>query len=487
MSESQFMSWKLKSKLRASLGREQGAVTKDWGGKISVALVYPNTYEVGMGNLAVHSLYRILNDRPDIVCERAFLPSKRDLAEHRRTETPILSLESQRPLAEFDAVAFSISFENDYLNILPILELANIPYLKEKRSKDAPLVIAGGAAPTLNPDTISKIFDAVITGEAECYVEDLIPALTEGLSKKDLIAEFTRLKGGRFLKNLNDWPTETVIHSEDAEFGDMHLIEVQRGCPHHCKFCAVPVIYQKPRHRNIASILHMVENGLQFRKRFGLIGTHILSHPDFIEIAKAIHSRGATFSPSSIRVDEIDETRAALLAKSGHRSIALGIEAGMGNLRETLDKRTSDGDILSAVATLAAARITNLRLYFMIGLPGESEKDIEAIASLGLKVQKTLIAHAPRESRTTKVALTVTPFVPKPGTNFEKAAFAGTDELKQKIKTLRRHLSNQAGIELGFDNPVDSAIEHFLSNGDSDTISFLEEAHRSGNARQALC
>ncbi|MFH0799087.1 MAG: radical SAM protein [Pseudomonadota bacterium] len=493
------MSWNLKIRLRERLASEDGAIVKDWGGKRSVALVYPNTYAVGMGNLAVHTLYGMLNEREEIACERAFLPSKAEIAEHRRTDTPILALESQRPLAEFDAIAFSISFENDYLNLLPILDLARIPHRAADRKEDSPLLIAGGAAPTLNPAATSLIFDAIVCGEAESYADDLVPLLASGLPKAEMLAELNRMDGifvpsvsketkvkRRHLKNLDAWRTQTVIHSREAEFSGMHLIEIARGCPFGCAFCATPGLYRPARHRGFDCVMSMVDEGLKFRKKFGLIGAHILSHPDFVEIARAIHARGATFSPSSVRAADIDDERAGLLAESGHRSVSLGIEAGSEKLRDAIGKGLPDERLIEAVATLARRGIARIRLYFMIGFPNETEADIEAIARLSLKISATIAAHAPKAARAASVDLTISPFVPKPGTALAGARFAGEAALKSKINIVKRLLAKERGLSVGADAPLSSAIEAYLSQCGIDAVEFLEEAFATGNVRKAL-
>lgn len=476
--------------LKDKISSETGAITKDWGGKTSIALVYPNTYRVGMGNLAIHSLYKTLNDRPEFVCERVFLPDKIELEEYRRTDSKICSIETLKPLGNFDIVAFSISFENDYLNILPILALAGIPHRAEERPAKNPILIAGGAAPTLNPKPISKIFDAIVMGEAEALAGDLLPIIGSRAEKGEILAAFREIAGifvpslskigpnpgRRHLDDLDAWRTETAIWSSEAEFSNMHLIEVERGCPYRCNFCATPVIYGKPRTRSAGAIIEMAEGGLKHRKKIGLIGTYILSHPEFIEIARAIHARGGTFSPSSIRADEIDEVRAKLLYESGHRSVALGIEAGNDRLRKTLGKNISDEEIIEAVSILSACKITRLKLYFMIGLPGETEDDLNSIVNLSECVHAALQKRAPRVSRQTSVDLTFSPFVPKPGTAFEKAKFAGEPAIRKKITFLKKIIGRSRNLNARFDSPRDAAIENIFSNGDEGMIEFFENA-----------
>jgi radical SAM superfamily enzyme YgiQ (UPF0313 family) len=497
------MSWQITERLREIVRAESGAVQKDWGGKTSVALVFPGDYRIGMGNLAIHALYGILNAQNTIVCERAFLPAPRELAAHQASGTPILTLESQRPLAEFDCVAMSISFENDALGILPILEAARIPHRAEARGDDGPILIAGGAAPTLNPLPILPLFEAVLLGEFEASAQELLPLLSARLPKRELLAALAGIRGvitnaspparselaalaRRHAEDLDAFPTQTVIYAPAASFGDMHLIEVERGCPRHCRFCATPVIYGKPRRRSTAAVLAMVERGLPHRRRMGLVGADILSHPGFAEIAAGIHARGATFSPASVRADEIDEERARLMVASGHRSVALGVEAGSERLRRLIGKGLSDERILAAAEQLAKAGIGRLRLYFMIGLPEEGEEDIAAIAALACRVRDVLRSAMPRGRRATSVDLTVTPFVPKPGTPFGEAPFAGERALKGMLKRLTRLVAKEEGLALHGDSVVEARIEAFLAGGDVGAVDFLEEAHRVRSPRAAL-
>lgn len=476
------MSWKLTEQLQKRLKREQGALVKEWGGRSSVALLFPGPYRVGMGNLGVHALYGMLNAHPAIVCERAFLPDPAAMRLHASTRTPVLSLEGQRPLHEFDWIAITCSFENDYLHLLQILEMSRIPWKREERGEGMPLILAGGAAVTLNPRPLTAIADAVITGDAEAY-PDLIELIAARPRRADALAALATMEGvscgdrrdvkPRHCRELDAFPTQTVIHAPDAEFGELHLIEVERGCPRRCRFCATPAIYGPVRRRSADAVLSMVQEGLAYRNRFGLIGADILSHPEFTAIAEGIHALGGTFSPSSVRADAITPTNARLLAASGHRSVALGVEAGSERLRATLAKGLSDDRLLESVATLATAGITRLRLYFMVGLPNETDDDIAAIAQLARRVRDELRIAAPKASRSTAVDLTVTPFVPKPHTAFAGQPFAGAAALKEKVKALKRLLGREAGIALRTDAIGQAELEWKLANGDERILESL--------------
>ena len=532
--------WPFLEKQRRLLARENGAVIKDWGGKLSIALVYPNTYHTGMSNLAIHSLYKIFNDHPQVVCERAFLPDPQTLLEHRRTRTPILSMESQRPLHEFDVVAFSISFQNDFLNIIPMLSLCSVPYRASKRTDEHPLIIAGGCAVSMNPHPLDEIFDAFVLGEAEEIAGEMIPIMSERLSHEQTREALSKISGiytphphplpkgerarsllplpfgereryllplppayakasagkrgeragvrvtRRIVKDLDSWPTQTVVYTPHTEFGDMHLIEMSRGCPRHCNFCATPCLYTPYRARNIDALLKMISTGLSFRKRFGLIGSDLLSHKAFPETVNHIHDNGATFSPSSLRADEVDDNVATVLARSGHKSISLGIEAASERLRSSLGKRFSNERILETVKALASHGICTLRLYFMIGLPGETEEDINAIAELSALIQSTIESAAPKSSRSSSITLTVNPFVPKPFTPFERMPFASEKILKEKIKILRRLTKSSKGILVHVEPVVSATCDAVFSRGDNKLISFLERSFEKDSPRKAL-
>jgi radical SAM superfamily enzyme YgiQ (UPF0313 family) len=469
-----YMSWKLEEKLRALLDAETGAVIKDPGGTTSVALVYPNTYRVGMSNLAVHSLYKLFNDHPNFSCERAFLPEKKDWAEHERTDTPILTVESQKPISEFDVVAFTVSFENDLLNVVPILELSKIPYIKEERGPDHPSIIAGGAAVTLNPKPMATIANACILGEFEAFfchsdrpseTSKRRNPLLEMLEKA--MDPSTPLWVARDDKvDLDSYPTQTVIHTPNTEFGHMHLIEVTRGCSRGCLFCAVPGIYGKFRMRSYEAIVKMIDEGFEYRKKFGLVGADILAHPRFNDIAEYILERNGTFSLSSVRVDRITPEVAKLFKRAGMKSMSLGIEAATDGLRSKLGKKFPNERCQEAVKVLAQEGMTNIRLYFMIGLPGETDVDIEAIAAFAEETLKTIREHAPKTQRSSSVECTITPFVPKPNTPFADAEFAGTKRINEIQKKLKQLLGKKKGIKLSFDSAKQAAMEYELAHAD---------------------
>ncbi len=423
------MSWKAKSNLKQLLKEEVGTVIKDWGGKTSVALLYPNTYSVGMSNLGVHNVYRLLNERDDVVCERVFAPSPRPSPQ--RGEGEVFSVESQRPLADFDIVAVSIAYENDIDNLKDIFNLAKI-----SAGTGRPRIIAGGAAATLNSQLFKGLVDEVAGGDFERTCQNPpSPPFSKGG------------QGGVKLAH-------NVIWTPNTEFGSMHLVELQRGCPHRCKFCAAPIIYNPFKQFSKEEIIAAIDLGLPHRKKIGLIGGDVFAHPDFIEVAEYIHSKSATFSPSSVRADRITPEIARLLKQSGHKTITLAPEAGSESLRKRLGKNISDEKFLHAAQILAGEGIRQFKLYFMMGLPEETDGDIEAIEVFVKKFQVS--------GSRSKISVSVNPFVPKRGTEFEKEAFAGVKTLKDRTNRLKKLLGKLGGVKVKIESPITALHEYEL-------------------------
>jgi radical SAM superfamily enzyme YgiQ (UPF0313 family) len=267
------MSWDEIKKARRRLSREQGTIIKDWGGRIPMALVYPNSYYLGMSNLGVHALYRLLNSFSQVVGERAFWE-----VEDRDKQSPPICLESQRPLSDFAVVAFSISYELDYFNVAHILKASGIPLYAVDRDERHPLVIAGGPCIIANPLPLSLFFDCLCIGEAEPIIPSILPVIAEGISgrRSDLLQALASIPGiyvpqyysgkpvvRRWAKNLDDFPVASVVLTPDTELGDLYLIEVERGCNWGCRFCLTSQAFHPMRYRSMDSLIAQAELGLK--------------------------------------------------------------------------------------------------------------------------------------------------------------------------------------------------------------------------------
>jgi radical SAM superfamily enzyme YgiQ (UPF0313 family) len=459
------------SEARQHLSRETGTIFKDWGGRIPIAIIYPNSYYIGMSNLGIHAIYSLLNSYPQVVCERAFW-EKTDGAQQ---QTPI-SLESQRPLIDFDVLAFSITYELDYFNVMQILRACGIPLYAADRDERHPLIIAGGPCITANPMPLSPFFDCLCIGEAEVLLPAMLPVLSEGIEEREkLLKRLTGLPGiyvpeqhdGRLVArqwatNLDDFPVHSVILTPDTELGELYLIEVERGCNWGCRFCLVSNAFRPMRSRSIESLLIQTEAGLQHRKRIGMVGPVVSDHPQFEELLAKLQQLGAELSISSLRVKPLSALTLRELARGGARTIALAPEAGSERLRQVIRKGISEDDILRAMHKVAEQGIKQVKLYFMIGLPTETDDDIEELINLTLRC-KTIVDQQHTGSR---IALSIAPFVPKAGTPFQWLPMEGLATLNRRLAMLRNSLSPR-GIKIKSESVAWSQVQAILARGDA--------------------
>jgi radical SAM superfamily enzyme YgiQ (UPF0313 family) len=431
------MAWQASETARQYLAGEQGVIRRNWGGRLPIALVYPNSYAVGMSSLAMHTLYRYWNAQPGVVCERAFAWLGRSAGE----AGPPLLLESQRPLAEAAVVAISVSFEMDYFHVVDLLRRAGIPPRAAERGDRDPMVLLGGPAVSANPAPLAPLADAILIGEAE----PALPALTGALvaaapdGRAALLAALGGIEGLYLpqqhhgepvrrlcLDDLDAWPTSSAILAPQAEFGDMHLIEIARGCMRGCRFCLAGYLYRPMRERSVASIMQQARAGRAQRK-VGLVAAAVSDYSAIDELAARLRAKDLAISVSSLRVRPLSPLLVQALQDSGAQSITLAPEAGSERLRRAISKGVSHDDVLHA-AELLAGRFSSLKLYYMIGLPDETDADVDEIVALSAAAQKAF----GRE-----VVVNITPFVPKAHTPFERVSVAPEADIEARLKRLQ--------------------------------------------------
>ncbi|MFH1624789.1 MAG: TIGR03960 family B12-binding radical SAM protein [Pseudomonadota bacterium] len=495
------MSWNLIDKARKILAEEEGTIIKSWGGKITVAIAYPNLYYVGMSNLGLHTIYYYLNSLPDVLCERVFLPGKDDYQAYASTNTALFTLESQKPLYQFDIVAFSISFENDYLNILRILDLGKIPLGRENRDNGHPLIIAGGVASSLNPEPISDFIDLFVIGEGEEVLSELIDSYRNGVEKgykKDKILEnmagivgvyvpgcytvtyksdgtikdfepksgFPRQVKRRWIKSIDKFRTHSVILTPDTEFSNMFLIEISRGCKWGCRFCAASFIYRPYRKRGLEELGEMAINALTKKNKIGFIGAAVSDYPGLSELCELVIAKNGKVSVASLRADSLNDRVIKCLKASGHKTISLAPEVGSERLRKVLDKKITEEDILRAVETVIRNNILNLKLYFLIGLPTETLDDVEEIIRMTKKIKHHMVKVSKGNKRLGRVTLSINSFVPKPVTPFQWHPFDDLKSLNNKLKVTRSGLKKEGNVNVTSDLPKWAYVQSLLSRGD---------------------
>jgi len=430
-----------------------------------------------MSNLGVHTIYRLLNNYSDVVCERVFHEDK-----------PASSVESGRPLADFDIIAFSISYELDYFNVISILRDSGIPLYAADRNDSHPLVIAGGACITANPLPLAPFFDCLCIGEAEPIIPAMLVAVFRG---GDRLAELAGVAGvyvpqqhkngliaRRWLKNMDDFMAASTVLTPDTELGDLYLIEVERGCSWGCRFCLVNSAFCPLRYHSLERLLEKAQEGLEYRKRIGLVGPVVSAHPQIEELLHKLRQMGAGFSLSSLRVSPLSDTLLDEVVKGGARTLTLAPEAGSQRLRDIINKRITQEDTLQAVSRAAARGIRQLKLYFMIGLPTETDDDIRQLIELVTKC-KQAVDRAPAACR---LIINISPFIPKAWTPFQWLPMADLPVLNRRLNRLKKDLQAK-GVKVKSESPAWSHVQGTLARGDSriaEVLAAMEDISLAG-------
>ena len=432
--------WNQIEAVRTRLADEQGTLRKD--APLRVALCYPSPYHVGMSSLGYQTIYREIHLHPGATAERAFLPD--DVAAVRESRQPLFTYETQTPVSRFGILAFSVAYELELTGLFEMLELSGLPILSKERNDNHPIVVAGGPLTFSNPTTLEPFVDVILMGEAEEIIHELLDLAGEGHTRDQLLSKLSGRPGfhvsgsGRpppkVAKALDDrLPARSQILTPHTELRSMFLIEPERGCSRGCTYCVMcRTTNGGMRTVDPERVLSLIPDAA---RRVGLVGAAVTDHPKIVPLVRKIIESGREVGISSLRADRLSQEFVSLLASGGYRTLTVASDGASQRLRDAIDRKTSEKHLLLSAQYAREAKLKRVKIYEMLGLPGETDEDLDELARFTTELAKII-----------PVSLGVAPFVAKRNTPLDGAPFAGITVVEKKLDYLRRKVKGKVEV-----------------------------------------
>lgn len=488
-------------------GGELNEIKKDWDKTaIKVCLCYPDTYEVGMSNMGLQILYHIINQTDFALAERAYTPWPDMEAKLRENKLPLYSLESFKPLSEFDLVGFSLQHELTYTNLINMLDLSGIPIYSKDRSplpsSRFPLIFAGGPC-ALNPEPIADFVDFFLIGEGEEAIIDIINIFraNKGKPREEILKALSKIEGvyvpelmqekvkRRIVKDFDGapYPTRPLVPFIETVH-DRAMVEIMRGCPRSCRFCQARAACAPLRTRKVDTLMKQAEELMNNTgyEELSLVSLSTSDHPKIEELAKMLSAKlgpkKISISIPSVRMDSFSINLAKEISRVRPPSVTLAPEAGTERLRKHIGKDLSEEEILAGAAAAFEAGIEKIKLYFMIGLPTETDEDLRDIVDLSNKIAQTgrdIFHTSGRNKKRIRITAAVSTFIPKPHTPFEREMQIPIQETLRKQKFLKENLRDRS-VEMRWHDAGASFLEGVFARGDRSLSKVIENAWKLG-------